>query len=273
MSFQIGVVRGIPIRLHASLLLTALLMLLQLGAFGIPATVLLLGSIVAHELGHAVVAQKRGVGVAGIHLHLLGGTALMTSSPRTPRHEIEVAAAGPLVSIGLAVSFWLFAGLLPGGLGVLAGYGAVMNGVLAAFNLLPALPMDGGRIFRAALTAKLGPLKATEVAAKVSRGFGVLFIVGALAWGSLSLGLIGLFLFFLVGQEEQMARARASSPWSTGPDMSGPARFHVPLRQWAQQRQWGQRPRQTVVIDVGEGQGEEVYVDRFGRRWVRDRRR
>ncbi len=215
-ALKLGTIRGIPIRLHITLLAVFALMLLRFGWMGIPAGVILFGSVLLHELGHSVVAQRYGIRIASIDLHLLGGMAMMTEMPRTPRQEILIAAAGPLVSflLGLlfvGLSFLLGASLnmgAPGPVDLLA-YAAAVNVAMAVFNLVPALPMDGGRIFRAALQRRMGRLQATRVAATVSRAFGVVFIAVGLLFGQLSLALIGGLLFLMVRGEERFAEREA----------------------------------------------------------------
>ena len=213
-SLRIAEVRGIPVRLNVTLLVVFGLLVVRFGWVGVPAGVLLFGSVLLHELGHAVVAQRFGIRIAGIDLHLLGGVALMAEPPKNARQEIWIAAAGPAVSLLLAVLFGGLAVLTGSGLGIagelrpidLLAYAGAVNLGMALFNLLPALPMDGGRIFRAALAGRLGHLRATDLAATVSRGFAVLFVVAALYYGAWSLLLIGGFLFLLVGREQQVAR-------------------------------------------------------------------
>ncbi len=277
MSMHIATVRGIPIRLHVTLVLVFVLLVAQLGPFGVPAGVLLFGSVLLHELGHAVVAQRFGIPIARIDLHLLGGMAMMTRSPNTPGEEVKIAAAGPAVSLALAVVFGASSALIggapnlpPAGPGDLLAYAAVVNLGIGLFNLVPALPMDGGRIFRAALTARLGDLRATRVAATVSRVFGGLFVAAALYLGSLSLGLIGLFLFVLVGHEERLAQLRADA----GPRTSVRAPRYVPFGPWSARFGAGTGPSpDPLVVDVTPPAPLEVVVDPWGRRWVRVRRR
>lgn len=275
MSLHVATIRGIPIRLHVTLLIVFLVLVLQFGVFGVPAGVLLFGSVLLHELGHAVVAQHFGIPIARIDLHLLGGMAMMRGQPRTPREEILIAAAGPAVSLALAVGFGALAAVAGAALRLdfagpadLLAYAAAVNLGLGVFNLLPALPMDGGRIFRAALGAKLGDLRATRIAALVSRVFGGLFIAAALFIGSFSLGLIGAFLFFLVGREERMAELREHA------ERAGPPSPYVPFGPWSHRYGAGASPSDAspVVVDVpGARPEEEVIVDPWGRRWVRRR--
>jgi Zn-dependent protease len=160
------------------------------------------GSILLHELGHAFAAIRRGVGISSIQLWLLGGVARMDRETDSPEAEFEVAVAGPAVTLALAVLLYLAGG-------VAAGFGefghifrlslefkteagvsafvsmlawlATINGIVLVFNLLPAFPMDGGRIARALIWWRTGDRnKATRIAAQMGRGFGYLFIAGGL---------------------------------------------------------------------------------------------
>ncbi|MEO1228998.1 MAG: site-2 protease family protein, partial [Myxococcota bacterium] len=255
MSFHLMTVRDIPIRLHVTLAFVFALLVAQLGLWGLPAGVILFGSVLLHELGHAVVAQEHGLPISRIDLHLLGGTASMTRPPRTPREEILIAAAGPAVSFALAVGFFVLSMAFGGSLSLgmagpadLFAYGSLINLMLGLFNLVPALPMDGGRIFRAALSARFGALRGTQIAAKVSRVFGGIFIGVALLSGSLSLGLIGGLLFFLAGQEQRMAEQQAAARYATGPSL------HVPFGPWSPRYGAGRPsapPPEMVVVNAG----------------------
>lgn len=149
---------------------------------GIAGSLGLFVSIVLHELGHAIVARRRGIGIDGITLFIFGGVAEMEDEPRTPRAELDMAAAGPLMSVLLAVFFYALAltrNLIPWPTPVLAlvEYLAVMNAILAVFNLVPAFPLDGGRILRAILWRKTQSLpEATRVATRCSAVFAYLFM-------------------------------------------------------------------------------------------------
>ena len=143
-------------------------------------------SIVFHELSHSLVARRFGLHMHGITLFLFGGVAEMPEEPRRPGEEFWMAAAGPASSLGLAAI--LFAvhslGQSLGWSGIgngLVGYLALVNLVLAIFNLVPAFPLDGGRVLRSAFWAKTGDFaKATRIAAAAGEGFGVLlFVFGA----------------------------------------------------------------------------------------------
>jgi Zn-dependent protease len=179
-----------------NILLGALVGVLSLGA--------LFASVLAHELGHSLVAQRLGVRIAEIELHFFGGAAKMTSMPRTARHEILIAGAGPLVSFVLAGLFAVLAWALP--TSSLLSSLATINFMLGAFNLLPALPMDGGRILRAFLAQRSGYLRGTEQAITVARvatvGLGVVAIVS----GNFFLLGLSVFLWLLGTQELRLAR-------------------------------------------------------------------
>ena len=139
---------------------------------------LLFASILAHELGHSVVARARGVPIAGIDLHLFGGVAKMAAPPRSPSDEIAIALAGPAVSLLIGGAAIALNAALPQSLLVWLGGANLMLGL---FNLLPALPLDGGRVLRAMLAKRRGLFGGTRVAVTVSRVIAVLLGVAALA--------------------------------------------------------------------------------------------
>ncbi|WP_299747618.1 site-2 protease family protein [uncultured Tateyamaria sp.] len=160
------------------------------------ATMALLGmllffaSLVGHELAHAVTARRFGVDTRNITLFLFGGVAELAQEPARAMHEFWIALAGPLMSLALAAMFWTFAvlGAVLSGVGPVVEvlhYLALINLVLAIFNLLPAFPLDGGRILRAWLWRRSGDiLAATETAAQSGT---------VLAYALMGLGLLGLF--------------------------------------------------------------------------------
>src|SRR5262249_56979458 len=122
------------------------------GGAGVVIVCLAFASVLLHELGHAVVARRLGVHVSGIELSFFGGAAKMVQLPRTANHELAIAAAGPAVSLILGGAGIGLGALLH--LPVVAMIGWI-NLVIAGFNLIPALPMDGGRILRALLTRRM----------------------------------------------------------------------------------------------------------------------
>lgn len=154
---------------------------------GLAAGLLLVLSIVLHELAHAVVARAKGVRIDGITLWLLGGVAQMRDEPSSPRDELQISGVGPLASLALGVLFGLLAVFFgftgPAGVPVAATFGFVAwaNVLLAVFNLLPAAPLDGGRVLRAALWWRTGDRnRAATIAARAGRGLGLVLI--GLGW-------------------------------------------------------------------------------------------
>lgn len=161
----------------------------------------LFGSVLLHELAHSVVAQQFGMKVEEIVLHLFGGVSNLKEEPKTARQEFWIAVVGPLTSLGLAGLLFLFNFLIGGpnpAIGLVLSYLALMNLTLGIFNLLPAFPLDGGRILRALVWGSTkNILRATHLAANVGRFFGWGFVMlGALTL--LSGGLDGLW-FMLIG--------------------------------------------------------------------------
>ena len=173
-------------------------------ALGLAAALGLMVSVLAHELAHALVARRFGVTIREIRLWLLGGLAQFDAMPEHPRQELLVALAGPLMSVTLGGLFWLLAawlGATAGAMLVVLSYLAVVNVVLAVFNMLPALPMDGGRVLRALLALRLPHVRATRIAASVSRVTAVLMGLYGLATFNVLLMAIAIFVY-LAGQAE-----------------------------------------------------------------------
>jgi len=200
---RLGTLGGFPIDVRPSfLLLLAVVYFGFGGVFGLAVTLVAFASIILHELGHAVVARELGVRVATIELGFFGGAAQMEAMPRRPRHELAIAAAGPAVSLIL--------GGIGVGLGALTGLGAValvgwINLALAGFNLIPALPMDGGRILRALLATRLGYVRATDIAVVIAQGTAVVFGVVGL-FGAFQLLALAPFLWMMASRERMLAR-------------------------------------------------------------------
>lgn len=207
-SFNLFRLAGFPVSAHWSLFLAALLIALPYGSFvgGLGLSALLFGSILLHELGHSVVARRRRVPIEGIELHLFGGVAKMTAPPRSPGDEIAIAIAGPLVSLALAaVSLGGTFALGSGAPTWMAWIGGV-NLLLGVFNLLPALPMDGGRVFRAILAKRKGLVPGTKLAVKVSRIIAVAFVVGGVLWNPWLIALAVLIWVLGTSELAQMRR-------------------------------------------------------------------
>lgn len=234
-SFRLGTVAGVRIGVNWSVLVIFGLIFLGLTTGVLPSSypdastvgyvvvglvtaLAFFASLLAHELSHALVARRNGVDVKGIVLWLFGGVAQLEGEPQTPGADLRIAGVGPLVSVVLGVFFGgvglLLAGLGLGGLTIAAlAYLAMINIVLAVFNLVPAAPLDGGRILRAFLWQRRGDRTSAAVtAARAGRvfgflliGLGVLQIVATGDLGGLWLALIGFFLVSAAAAEEQQA--------------------------------------------------------------------
>ncbi|HUJ60009.1 MAG TPA: site-2 protease family protein [Kofleriaceae bacterium] len=198
-------VRGVPIRAHWSLLLIVpylayvLAAELHSPAWGVVLALGLFASITLHELAHTFVALRFGGQVRGITLMILGGVSQMSRMPRRPLHEAVMAGVGPLTSLVIGVVLYLCArGAHAASPDVQMAlyYLGVTNLVLGVFNLVPAFPMDGGRLLRALLAARLSRIRATQIAARV--GMVCAICLGALgaATGNFLLVLVAVFVFF-----------------------------------------------------------------------------
>lgn len=178
---------------------------------GVVAAALLFASVLVHELSHALLAKRAGIAVPRIRLFLFGGVSEMASEPQSPAAEVRIAAAGPLTSLGLAALFFLLLltgapSMVYGGDHVI-GYLMAINLALGLFNLLPGLPLDGGRILRAWLWARRGDLlSATRTAGRAGSlvgfglmGLGLLQLVVGRSLGGIWTILIGMFLHQAAG--------------------------------------------------------------------------
>ena len=208
-SWRLGRIFGFPVEINLSFLLLLAVVFIAYGGFiGVFVVGLAFASVLVHELGHALVARRYGVHVSGIELSFFGGAAKMVQMPRSANHEIAIAAAGPAVSLAIAgVSLGLAAVFHSW---FLAGLGQI-NLVIAAFNLIPALPMDGGRILRALLTRKMDFVRATDVSVQVARvvavGFGILGLLNV--WGGFQLLVLAPLLWMMGTREQMLARTMA----------------------------------------------------------------
>ena len=212
-SYQIAKLAGIPIRVHITLLIFLPLIVGHLAkamgvssvTWGLAAAVGLFASVALHELGHAAVAVKKGCRVRDILLLPIGGVAQLDALPTRPRDEFQIAVAGPAVSLLLAASFW-FAARTAHALdarhpAIVLSSLAGINLMLVLFNLLPSFPMDGGRIFRAWITPRLGRLNATRIAAKIGRFMSIVFGVFGVLNLNLFLVAIAVFIHQAAGAE------------------------------------------------------------------------
>ncbi len=174
-----------------------------MGAF---AGVLLFVCVLLHELSHSYVAQRSGIAVPRITLFIFGGVAQIAEEPKNPKTELNVAVAGPICSLLLALLFWILSKSLIVSSNVqflaIFEYLAFINIALAIFNLVPGFPLDGGRILRAYLWERWGDMrKATHTVSRIGSGFGIGLIIFGLInffWGNFIGGIwlvfIGMFL-------------------------------------------------------------------------------
>jgi Zn-dependent protease/CBS domain-containing protein len=223
-SLVLGAIRGIPIRIHFTWLIIFGLLSWSLASGYFPqrypdlpitaywikaiiAALFLFGSVLVHELMHALMAQHLRVPIAGITLFALGGVSEMQQEPPSPSAEFKIAIVGPLASLVLAGVFWLIWRALERegpdpSFAAIALYLVGLNTVVAVFNLLPAFPLDGGRVLRAIIWGITKNLrKATYLATRVGRVFAYILIsVGALSlfagagFQGVWMALIGFFL-------------------------------------------------------------------------------
>ncbi len=241
-SIQIGRLFGIPIQLHFTFLLVIPLFTWLIGSqigislsfifelfgefnpalilaypylFGFLVTIGLFLGVLVHELAHSLVALRKGVRIYSITLLILGGVSSIEERIPDPRVELPMALAGPLTSLALGILCWIVvaAGVaflpptpLAGALFYTVGYLAVLNLMLFAFNLLPAFPMDGGRVLRAWLAKKMPLRRATKIAADVGKAFAILFaLFGVLAFNPILI-IIAFFIYIGAGQESTVLR-------------------------------------------------------------------
>jgi Zn-dependent protease/predicted transcriptional regulator len=246
-SFRIGRLFGIPILIHYTFLLVIPLFAWIIGSeivltidmlkemFQVPVDTTLvtagympwvLGTIVAlglffgvlvHELAHSLVARRKGIAINSITLMIFGGIAVMEEGVPDPKAELPMALVGPVASLILGI---IFCGLVyaaplvttsPGIQGVwifVFGYLGILNIILCAFNLLPAFPMDGGRVLRAWLAKRMPLYRATKIAADIGKGFAILF--GIIGLFSFSPFLILIALFIYIGASMESAAMKYS---------------------------------------------------------------
>ncbi len=246
-SIKVGKLIGIPIKLHFTFLFILFMFIfafangsateyripLGVGDLGLPAlyryslstiaAVLFFFTLLLHEMAHSYVAMNFGTKIHSITLFFFGGLAMMEEIPKSPGKEWRIAIAGPIMSFAIGALFYLlYTGLNALNLhfyhpiGILILVIAYFNIVLAIFNLIPAFPMDGGRIFRAILAKRMSFIKATRRAVLVGKIFaGVMIIVGIAKadpftyiltgeWGyNLWLPILALFLYMAAAEEEK----------------------------------------------------------------------
>ena len=225
-SFPIGTVRGTAIRIHLTFLLfLAWIATVHYGRGGAPAAaegvlfiVLLFPCVLLHEFGHILAARRYGVQTPDVTLLPIGGVARLERIPEEPGQELVIALAGPAVNFVIAGLLYLLVGdVMPEDnlavaepdVGILQRLASV-NIFIALFNLIPAFPMDGGRVLRALLARRLGYSRATQIAATV--GQGLAFALGLLGlYGNPMLIFIALFVYLAAASEAHAIQMREAS--------------------------------------------------------------
>ena len=229
-SFKIFSISGIPVELHISFLLLIIIIfaLAFLRVFTLYIAfliILLFVTVVVHEFSHSYVAKKYGVPVERIILLPIGGVSAMGEIPKDPGQELKIAVAGPLTNV--IIAFFCLIGLfITGGIGSLSVSSFFIsntptadinlflsnflgiNLVLGIFNLLPAFPMDGGRVLRAYLARKMNYVKATKTAATVGKQFAILMAIFGIFFNFI---LILIAIFIYIGADQEYKAIMVSS--------------------------------------------------------------
>jgi Zn-dependent protease/predicted transcriptional regulator len=232
-SFKIAQVNGIPIKVHVTFILILILGAVEWGSitntvqgalFGVVLMILLFACVTLHELGHSLVAMRFGIPVREITLLPLGGVAQITKNPEKPIHELLITLAGPVVNVVIAVILWTVLGgteslVLLNGIGLtesmrqptvntLLVWLLAANVSLVVFNMIPAFPLDGGRILRALLAMALGYRRATRIASFIGQTLAIGLGILGLLNGNFILVLIAVFVFFGASQETAVAESK-----------------------------------------------------------------
>jgi len=276
-SFRIGTVKNIDVMVHPSFAIVVLWVMYQWGVtaeegitgvvFGTIVILSVFACVLAHELAHALVAIQHGLRVRDITLLPIGGVARVEQTLMSPKSEALIALAGPAMNVAIAlaltplvlivvairhldhpISILLYASELS-----LAGfilYLWIANLLLAAFNLIPAFPMDGGRVLRAALSRFRGKSEATQTAVVVGYGFAGLLAVGGLLMGDLLMPLVSVFIVVSARMEVNFVRMES-------------AMRRLPVGQFALWEAGGIRPDAPLAHAINGGP-RDVAVTRDG---------
>jgi Zn-dependent protease/CBS domain-containing protein len=227
-SFKLGRVFGIDVKVHFTFMLILVWGAFNYGGsaglgYGLLVTLALFTLVILHELGHSLAAKWYGIPVKDIILLPIGGVARLERMPDRPVQELVVAIAGPLVNVVLAAILlpvvvvtgalqpgaFTLAGAMEPGLFGLATFLLLANVTLVIFNMIPAFPLDGGRVLRAGLALFIDYARATRWAVIVGRIAAIGMAIFAIFTGQLFLALIAFFIFVAGGQEGEAAQARS----------------------------------------------------------------
>ena len=257
-NFRLGSLFGIPFYLNASWFLVLLFFswtygnglatqfpdLVGIGPWllGFGTAILLFSSVLAHELGHSLVAKQQGIEVKSITLFLFGGLASLEEESKTPTGAFAIAIAGPAVSV-LLWALLSFGGMqlsMSGPIAAIVGFLATINLFLALFNMIPGLPLDGGNVLKAAVWKITGNrYRGIRIAARAGQVVGGVAIASGIITLSIWNGLIGWFLYQNAGQAFQSAKLQEDLSQYTAADVVTEGEFviglHESLRQLANQ--------------------------------------
>lgn len=255
---RLGRVKGIDVNIHWSFWMLVFFYLISTtitsGAAEGVMTFLFINAvfvcILLHEFGHAFAAARYGIKTADITIFAFGGLARLTKATVVPLQELVIAVAGPLVNVAIAtvLGCLMVVGLVPTAFSgppateaTPLTFGDMLlaaNLFLVAFNMLPAFPMDGGRVLRSLLAMRLGQMRATEVAARAGRWMALLFLIAGFWYSSFSLMLIAGFIFLAGtaelfqmrlkhGAEQMAGQAAGDFPGGRGFPQGFPGAFHA----------------------------------------------
>ncbi|MFZ5472158.1 MAG: M50 family metallopeptidase [Myxococcota bacterium] len=284
-AFKLATIRGIPIRIHFSFLLVLPFLALLFGRvfsaaaqaarvppeqltgspwlWGLGLAVSLFLAVLVHELAHALYAIKKGGKVTDITLLMIGGVSRISELPQRSKHEGLMALAGPLTSLLLGgVFLGLYALLAEANFNLRFAffYLGQLNLFLGAFNLLPAFPMDGGRILRSALTGKLGRVRATRVAGMFGKGFALLFGIFGLLSFNIILLLIAFFVYMGAEAETRQVLMEAALGHVRVRDLMSPRTSSIPLGTEVEEVARRMKLERRLALPVVDETGNAVGV-------------
>jgi Zn-dependent protease len=227
-SLQLGRIMGIPVRLHWTFLLVVLYVAWAFASFSQPVfgrtyglgsiepasfrwtyslvfAVVLFACVALHELGHSYIAHKNGIEIKSITLYFFGGVSALEEIPRNPRLELQMAFAGPAVSGIIGLASVLLASLFTEGsaAAIIFWTLGIMNLILMLFNLIPAFPMDGGRLLRAWFATRMPYIRATRNAAGIGKMFAIMMFMLGLFYFNFFLLFVAFFVYVGASEEEK----------------------------------------------------------------------
>jgi Zn-dependent protease len=225
-NYNLTRIDGTNVRIHLTfVILLAWITLSELASGGFAAAFsslmlvgMIFGSVLLHEFGHIFAAKAFGIHTPDVTLYPIGGVARLERMPTRPFQELVITLAGPLVNVAIAIVLALLVGIAEVILGINAPMFALVAKInigLALFNMIPAFPMDGGRVLRSLLAMKKPYLEATGIAVKTGKTLAIIFGVLGLFYDPMLI-LIATFVFFAASKELQATQAQAGGPRNAG---------------------------------------------------------